>query len=206
MKISESTEPIRRKIIRDAEKQAHRLEAEAKDKATEILNAAKERTKEMREAELERRKKYIDETIRQRIAETKVEHHRRIQALKSGLIEDTFNKLREQLQKYVEKQAYLETLNNLIIEAGVALGGGELLIKLNETDRERLSKEKLERAIEDRTKTETRIVLDEKTVNVIGGAVVSTADETATIDNTFEARLERIKEEAKAELETILFR
>jgi V/A-type H+-transporting ATPase subunit E len=209
MEISESTEAIRRKILSDAEKEAERLRAEARDKATEILNAAKERAKELREAELERRKKHIDETFRQRIAETKVDYHRRIQSFKARLIDDTFDKAREQLQKYVKKPAYPEILNNLIIEAGATLGGGELLVKLNETDKKRMTKailKKLSKEIEDRTKTKTRIVLDEKTVKAIGGAVVSTADQKATIDNTFEARLERIKEEAKPELETILFR
>lgn len=209
MEISESTEAIRTKILSDAEKEANRLTAEAKNKAEEIVNAARERAKEIREGELERRKKHIEETNRQRIAEAKVDYHRRLQTFKSGLIDDTFNKVREKLQKYVEDSAYMETLDYLIIEGATILNGGELSIKLNEADKKRVSKDALKRLskeIKERTKAETRIVLDEYAVNAIGGAVISTADQKATIDNTLEARLEKIKKEAKTELETILFK
>lgn len=209
MEISESTEAIRTKILSDAEKEANRLTAEAKNKAEEIVNAARERAKEIREGELKRRKKHIEETNRQRIAEAKVDYHRRLQTFKSGLIDDTFNKVREKLQKYVEDSAYMETLDYLIIEGATILNGGELSIKLNEADKKRVSKDALKRLskeIKERTKAETRIVLDEYAVNAIGGAVISTADQKATIDNTLEARLEKIKKEAKTELETILFK
>jgi vacuolar-type H+-ATPase subunit E/Vma4 len=48
--------------------------------------------------------------------------------------------------------------------------------------------------------------LDEESIKAVGGATVSVADQRATMENTLEIRLERIREEAKAELETILFK
>lgn len=206
---SGSTETIRRKIISDGEKEADKIKAEAKEKSAEILKAARKRAKEMKEMELERIKKHIKETHRQTIAEKKVDYHRRIQVFKTELIDDTFKKAKEKLQKYAEKPAYEATLNNLIIEAGVALGGGELVVKLDEKDKKRMSKrvlEKLSKEIQKRTKTETKIVVGEATIKAVGGAIISTTKQRATVDNTFEARLERMKEEAKAELETILFK
>lgn len=209
MENSDSTEAIRRRIISEAEKRAQEIRAEAKDKAARILTGAEERAKEIKEAELEKMKKHVDEARRQDIAEKKVDYHRRAQAFKSELIDDMFNKVRERLQKHTEKPAYRQTLIDLIIEAGVALGGGELIVKVNEADKNKVSKgtlEKISKEIGERNKTETKIALDKNTINAIGGAVVSAADQKATVDNTFEARLERIKEEAKAELETILFK
>ena len=209
MESSDSTEAIRRRIISEAEKRAQGIRAEAKDKAAQILTGAEERAKETKEAELERMKKHVDEAQRQDIAEKKVDYHRRAQTFKSELIDDMFNKVRENLQKYTEKSAYRQTLIDLIMEAGAALGGGELIVKVNEADKSKVSKgilAKTSKEIGERTNTETKIALDKNTINTIGGAVVSAANQKATVDNTFEARLERIKEEAKAELETILFK
>lgn len=208
MEVSDTTEAIRRKLLNDAEEEAQKIKADAKEKIEEIQKAAKERAEAIREAELERIKEHVESTRRQDIAEKKVEHHRRIQTIKSELIDGVFDKAKERLQDYVEKPAYQDTLRELILEAGESLGGGALLMKLNATDQKRMSKTELEnlaKETQDRTDTETRIALDKNAIRTIGGAAVSSGDRKATVDNTFEARLERMKEQAKAELETILF-
>jgi V/A-type H+-transporting ATPase subunit E len=208
VEVSESTQAIRKKLLSDAEEEAQKIKAEAEETIQEIRNAAKERAEAIKEAELERMKEHVESTRRQDIAEKKVEHHRRIQTVKSKLIDDVFDKAKEKLQDYVGKSAYKDTLRELILEAGESLGGGDLLVRLNATDQQRMSKadlESLAKEIHDRTDTETRITLDENAIEAIGGAVVASADQKATVDNTWEARLERMKEQAKAELETILF-
>ncbi len=209
MEDSNSTEAIRRRIISEAEKKAQEIEADAKDKSTQILTGVKERAKEMKEAELEKIKKHVEEAQRQGIAEKKVDYHRRVQAFKSELIDDILNKVKEKLQKFVEKPAYQQILTDLIMEAGIALGGGEIIAKVNDRDKDKLSKgtlEKTSKRIEESTNTKTKIALERDTIKATGGAVASTADRKATVDNTFEARLDRMKEEARAELETILFK
>lgn len=209
MEISESTETIRRKIISDAEEKAEKIKAEAREKATEILMEAEERAKEMKKKELEKIKRRIGETRKQDIAKKKVDYHQRVQNYKSELIDDTFDEVGEKLRDYVKKPAYQETLSNLIIEAGTTLGGGNLVIKLNDADKKKVSEdllEKISEEITEHTHTETNITVDKDTVNTIGGAIVSLSDQKATIDNTFEVRLERIKETGKTELETILFK
>jgi len=209
MEISESSEAIRRKILDDAEKEAQRTIEKAKSNASEIMSASEERAKEIRETEIEERKKQIEETNRQRIAEARVDHHRRLQTLKAGLIEEVFDKVIERLRIRVGTPNYLDTLNSLIIDGGSTLGGGKLVIRLNETDKKKVSQKalkQLSQEIEKRTQTETKIVLDKNLVKTIGGVVVSTADQRASIDNTFETRLERIKEETQTELETLLFK
>ncbi|MFW6117418.1 MAG: V-type ATP synthase subunit E [Thermoproteota archaeon] len=209
MEISESTETIQRKIINDAEEEAERIKAEAREKTAEILREAEERAEEMKKKELEKIRQHTEETRKQDIAEKKVDYHRRTQNFKSELIDDTFNEVREKLRDYVKKPAYQEILSELIIEAGNTLGGGNLVIKLNESDKKKMSEERMEKIsqkITELTNTETEITVDEDTVNTIGGAVVTLSDQKATIDNTFEARLERIQETGKTELETILFK
>lgn len=198
-----------KRILDEAEREAERLVAEAKSNATEILSVAEKRANETKEAELERMKKHIDNTLREGIAEKKVDYHRRIQAFKSELIDEIFKRARDELKEYVEKPAYIKTLNEIIVEAGMTLGGGELLVKLNEKDRKLISRDvlmQISKDIEKRTETETRLVLDEKPLVAIGGATVSAENQRAIMENTLETRLERAKEKASAELETILFK
>ncbi|MFW6110899.1 MAG: V-type ATP synthase subunit E [Thermoproteota archaeon] len=209
MEISESTETIRKKIISDAKERAERMKGEAREKADKILQEAGERAEEMKERELEKIKQHTEETRKQDIAEKKVDYHRRVQNYKSELIEDTFNEVRNRLREYVENPVYKETLNDLIIEAGTTLGGGNLVIKLNERDKKEMSEDRLEEISEritEQTRTETDITVEEETVDTIGGSMVTLSDQKATIDNTLEARLERIKDTGKTEIETILFK
>ena len=208
MEVSESTEAIRRKLLSDAEEKAQRIRADAKEKITEIQSAAKERAEAIKEAELERMKEHIESTQRQDVAEKKVEHHRRIQTARSELIDDVFSKAEDRLRDYAGKSAYQDALRKLILEAGGSLGGGNLVVKLNTRDQKNMSTSDLKslaEEIQDRTDTQTTIAFDKKAINTIGGAIVSSAEQKATVDNTFEARLERMKEQAKTELETILF-
>lgn len=209
MEMSESTEAIRRKIISDSEKKAQELIEEAKDKAADILDSARKRAEEMKMSELEQIKKLVEDKSVQDLAEKKVAHHRRLQSYKSQTIDDVFDRVKDELQQYVKKPAYIETLRKLIVESGVALGGGRLSVTVNETDRKKMKKDlvkKLPKTIQDKANNKTEMILDEKSSRTIGGAVVSAVDQQASIDNTFEARLERVKEAAKAELEAILFK
>jgi vacuolar-type H+-ATPase subunit E/Vma4 len=209
MAISESTEAIRRKIISDAERNSHDVIQQAKGRASEILNNARKRAEEMKEAELEQIKKHVKDRSLQDLAEKKVAHHRRLQTFKSQLIDDAFDKVREELGRYTKEPAYSETLRHLIIESGVALGGGRISVRVNEADAKRLSRNSLRdlsKVITKRTRTETQVIMEKDSITTIGGAVVSAIDQKASIDNTFEARLKKAKEDAKAELEAILFK
>lgn len=182
---------------------------QAKKKAEGVLDAVKRKAEELRNAKLEEIKEHVENSSKQDLAEKKVACHRQLQNLKSQIIDDVFKNANGELQQYVKNRAYLGTLSNLIIESGIALGGGKLRIGLNEPDRKRISRDllkKLSLIISEKTGVSTEAVLDEKIVRAIGGVELSTTDQKASVDNTLEARLERIKEDAKAELEAILFK
>lgn len=208
MEVSESTEAIRRRIIIDAEKKAQELIEEAKDKAADIVESAGKRAGEMKKLELEQIKQHVKERSMQDVAERKVAHHRRLQSFKSEIIEDVFEKAKDELREYVKKPAYLQILKQLITESAVVLGGGELSITVREEDKKQVARNfrKLSKTIQERTGSKTNLVLDNDSLKVIGGVVVLAVDQRASIDNTFEARLDRIREDAEAELEAVLFK
>jgi V/A-type H+-transporting ATPase subunit E len=158
---------------------------------------------------LKQRKDYIEESNRQRIAEIKVENHIKMQNFKSRLIEKAFSEAKEKLQDYYQKEEYPEVLNKLIMQAGIILGGGELLVKLNKRDKDKMTPKNLKmlsEKISNKTKKETRLIIEKKGLNTIGGALISLKNQKASIDNTFETLLEENKEKAKTEIEKILFK
>ncbi|HUW49033.1 MAG TPA: V-type ATP synthase subunit E family protein [Patescibacteria group bacterium] len=209
MEESESTEAIRKRIISEAEKIGQEVVEEAKSKAAEILNEAGKRADEMKKSELEQIKKQMKNRSMQDLAEKTVAYHRRVQSQKSQIIDEAFEKAREKTLQYVKKTEYLETLKDLIVESAVGLGGGKLYVSVNQADRKKATDDlmkKLSKVVQKKTGNETELILDNDSLKAVGGAVVSTFDRQASIDNTFEARLERVIENAKAELEAILFK
>lgn len=209
VEVSESTEAIRERILRDAREKADRIIKEARNRAEEIIRKAKKNVEETKKIELKQRKEHIDQTSRERLAEEKIERHRRLQSFRSEMIEKVYDEALNRLRNYCEKPQYVETLKKLAVEAGIALRGGDLLILANERDQKRLTRkilDELSTSIERKTNKRTILNLAHKTINCIGGVVVSTVDERATVDNTLDARLKRLKEEIRTELEAILFR
>lgn len=206
---SESTEAIRKKIISEAEKTGQNIIEEAKSKAAELLAEARKKADEMKKSELEQIGEQMKNRSMQDLAEKKVAYHRRLQSQKSQIIDEVFDKAREKVLQYVRNIEYLVALKDMIMESVVALGGGKLRVSVNEADRRKVTEDlmkKLSKAIQKETGNETELILDDAPLKTIGGVVVSTFDEQASIDNTFETRLERVKENAKAELEAILFK
>ncbi len=209
MERTESTETIRKRIISEAEKTGQEIVENAKNKAAQILNEAEKRADEMKKSELEQMKKQMKTRSLQDLAEKKVAYHRHVQSQKSQIIDEAFEKAREKTVQYVKKTEYLEALKDLIVESAVGLGGGKLHVSVNEADRKKVTEDvikKLSKIVQKRTGNKTDLILDSDSLKSIGGAVVSTFDGKASIDNTLGARLERVKENARAELEAILFK
>ncbi len=206
---SGSTEAIRKRIISEAEKTGQEIIEAAKSKAAKILDEAREKADEMKKSELEQIKEQLRSGSRRDLAEKKVTYHRLAQSQKSQIIDDVFEKARETLLQYAKSDAYLEILENLIAESAADLGGGKLCVSVNLADRKRTgdsSMKKLSKMVHEKTGKDTELVLNKESLRKAGGALVSTFDGQASVDNTFEARLERVKENATAELETILFK
>lgn len=205
--ISESTRKIAHRILRDAKEQANKMLQEAKKKADEKIADAKKTAEEVVLVEEKSLRDRSAEIVKRRSAELEVDKQRRLSNFRSEIIEGIFKEALEQ-EEYTETSEYGATLKALIVEAGSILGGGKLVVAVNDKDRKILTSkalEELSEEVHEQTGTETSMELSEETIRQIGGVVVSTFDGIAGIDNTFEARIERIRENNRLEIETILF-
>ncbi|HDQ05481.1 MAG TPA: hypothetical protein ENN36_02010 [Candidatus Bathyarchaeota archaeon] len=208
MATSDPIEAMKTKILRDAEEKAQKIVLEAKKEAKKTNEQVKVEIKKLEETEKREIKERIEESKRKRMAEEKTEHLRRLQSYKKEIIDSVFDKALQRLKEYSETKQYKKSLKKIIIEAGISIGGGDLIVAVNDRDQKilrRFLKQTAEQ-IEEKTNTKTQLQLAKEPLNSLGGAIISKAKESATVNNTFEERLNRKKKQISGELENILFR
>jgi len=104
------------------------------------------------------------------------------------------------------KQTWIPILENLIIEAGVILGGKKIEVLLNEKDSILpLNFNEITKKVMSRTKTEVKMILSEEKIQVIGGVVLKTNDGKVIMDNTFDDIIKQKEKILKDKISKILF-
>ena len=204
-----STNPMHDKILADAKEEAQRILSEAENKAREIMLQAKTMTEERKTIDENQMRKGIEQNRREQISEETTEQKRRLQLFKTGIVNNVFDEALKRLEKYSDSKQYVGKLKELIVEAGVTLGGGELVFSTSAKDHALATKQFLQeisKTVEKKTGKRTVLKLTLDHLESTGGAVVWKADGSANINNTFEERLRRTKETMTSELETIIFR
>jgi vacuolar-type H+-ATPase subunit E/Vma4 len=125
---------------------------------------------------------------------------------KDRLIATVMSKTKSRLLELAKSQKYLPLLEGLIVQAGTALGGGNMQVALNEHDSKlSLKLDKLAKEIEGKTGTSTRLDLAKKKLDGLGGVIVRTPDEGIIADNTFETILRRREIDLKPKIAKALF-
>ena len=188
----------RKKLLEDTDHEVEKIAKSAKETVTKIisdsdteilsligsdLNAARDRI--IGNAQLEGRKNLL-------LAR---------QALLTGVFDEALERLRGIASGDDPSVDKGEVLIALIKEAAVAVGGDELIVSANKTDREYLDKNlgNVSRALE-QSMGESNLSLDPEHLDIIGGVVVKNSDGTKTYHNTFEGRLASVRARIESEV------
>ncbi len=183
-----SYETLREKVLEEARREAERILAEAREKAEEILRSAEE---EYRRKVEKARRKALQELRERKNAEyvsKVVELSMEFVKLKNSILEKTLSKVREKLRN-LPQDARRESLKRLIkeaLESGVF--GSEVVVKVVPQD------VGLAESIVMQDPMLRRAVLRVEALDsddVVGGAIVESADGKRAVDNTYRARIER---------------
>lgn len=207
-KNTESLEAMRRKIIQDAEAEALRIITQAAKRADEVLEVARQESSYEEDVDRSRIRDSHQATDRERVSETMSEYTALLSSYKSEILGSIYQETLRRVKMHVDSEEYLSTLEGLIMEAGIALGGGELTVRVSQEDSVRASSELLARASAEVTKVtgkETRLTLNREPLEALGGARLAQAESKAMVDNTFVGRLKRLKEQRESELENMVF-
>jgi V/A-type H+-transporting ATPase subunit E len=186
-------------IIEDAEKQSSKIIEDAKKKAEEI--------KSQKRREILQRMQEKETSI---LSLAKIEEKKKIARAKSQLLEETVVEAMKRLSELgTESESnHWASLERLIVEAATALNGTEFEILTNKRDRKYVKENitKLEKKISNIKKTSVRLLVAGEELRSSGGVVVRTKDGRQSFNNSWEARLSKVKEEKTNQIFELLFK
>ncbi|HUT79872.1 MAG TPA: V-type ATP synthase subunit E family protein [Candidatus Bathyarchaeia archaeon] len=179
-------------IISNAKEEANIILNDAKKQAKEIQQKGKDLADKEKQIILESRVKTIKEQEKQQIASLNLQARREILLKKEAEITKTFDLAKNELTNFNKKAEYDKILVSLIIEAGIAVDGGNLTVFLRKEDQNKIKDfTPIAKEVTKKTGNKCSLQLSKNTINTIGGVVLKTDDGSISINNTFEALLEQ---------------
>ncbi len=194
-------------IIAEAQENANRMLNEAEEKAKAILKDGERRAAIERENILENAKKQARMQYQQLISEAKMRARRSELEAREEIIRGAFKKAEEKLRRIssTSDQRYMESLEAIIKEAAIEVGGGELVVHLKEEDKEKIKNlNSIAEDVKAATGKKTTLEFGEP-IQTMGGTIVKTKDGMIEVNNTIEARLSRFEKLLRSEVAKILF-
>jgi V/A-type H+/Na+-transporting ATPase subunit E len=209
IEMSAGTEKIVLSILSDAQIKAESILAEAEKESESILSEGEAQAATEKEKILENAEKQAQMRYQQIISESKMNSRRMELEAREEVIEESFQKAEKKLKEIASSDAteYKTSLENVITEAGVEIGGGDIVVLLKESDVAKIkdSLPSLEKSISDKTSNHTKLEMGAN-ITTIGGAVVKTKNGEIEVNNTIEARMLRFKKSLRSKVAGILFK
>lgn len=198
------------KILQDAKEQAMRIVNEARGSAEIILEHQQELARQKAADEvasiLTKARDEAKILVAIEESEAKRKANWMILSEKERLISNTLDEVRTKLTAFSNSKKYVPFLQKIIIDAGVALGGGKLEILLSEKDSALpLSSSSLSRTVAEKTGAKTEFRLSDERIKASGGTVIRLADGKILVDNTFDAMVQRNERHLRLTIAKILF-
>jgi V/A-type H+-transporting ATPase subunit E len=105
-------------------------------------------------------------------------------------VNNAFEDARKKLATSGGKDSYKALMSTIIEESVSSVGSGEVMIECNKNDVELVKK-----IVSDLQKKNSKVQakVSDKSIDVLGGIRVKSADGTMTYDNTLDSRIERLK-------------
>jgi V/A-type H+-transporting ATPase subunit E len=207
--MSTGTEKIVSSILSDAKFKADSILEEAEKKSNSLLEEGEKIAIMEKEKILEDSKKQSTMRYQQIISEAKMNSRRMELDTREEVIEESFKKAEEKLEALAASDSaeYKESLKEIIMEAALEIGGGELVLFLKQEDVAKIndSMSSLEMDIKEKTGNETKLEIGDN-INTIGGAIIKTKNGDIEVNNTIEARMQRFKKSLRSEVARILFK
>ncbi len=207
--MSSGTEKIVSSILSDAKFKADSLSEEAENESKSILEEGEKIALMEKEKILEDGKKQSAMRYQQIISEAKMNSRRMELDSREEVIEESFKIAEEKLLKIAstESAEYKESIKNIITEAALEIGGGDLILHLKQEDVAKIedSISEIENDVKGKKGNETNLEMGSN-INTIGGAIVKTKNGDIEVNNTIEARMLRFKKSLRSDVARILFK
>ena len=184
-----------KKILREAEMEAKKLREEALTKARASLAGWAERQRQMAQG--------IGDRV---VGKARNDAHMRVLDTKAQLIDNAFTEARKRFEKERTTAQYKSFLKNLMISAGIQIGGGDIVIKARKEDQAIVGELKgLATAISKGAGQSAKVTIAKKPMDMLGGAFVENKDGNITVDYRIDTLLEQVAQQRRNDIARTLF-
>ena len=186
-------EEILNTIRADTEAQYTKTISDAKAEAGKIIAEAKQRSQAIIEQKRMQSEKDLQEERLRSIASARLEAKRRLLDAKDEVLRKYEDEALRYLKEFAKSPGYKDFLLKMVNDSVTKIGAGAI-VQVNDSD---------EKLLENSRTGDFRI--SEKTIDCIGGAIVSSQDGKRRVDNTLESIFEERKDDLRLKLSEQIF-
>ncbi len=190
-------------ILADARRQAAEIKEQAQKQAQARASRAQRDANEEAARVLEGARHRGDRERRQAMAAGELDAKQALLAQKEELIAGAFSAATDRLAR-ISNPALL---SQLIGEAATVLGGGDLVVQVNARDQSIATQpflDEMAARLAGTLGTRVRLRLAETPAPILGGCRLTSSDGRVAFDNSYETRLERVRDTLRVEVYNIL--
>jgi len=190
--------------ILKAQQEAEQILQRAQRVSERDLEKARAQAENIKGARIEQTKERLTLEKKQTLSRIQLEARKKRMTWKEEQIEAIFQEALSRLVSMPRDEAYKKILEASISEGIAILNKDSVRIVLNEKDRPVFDR-KFRKELSDSLDHPVRLILSEETHLASGVAIVQSEDGSVSFDNTFEARLERMKDGLRGEVAEVIF-
>lgn len=206
MSTSSAGEQIQNTIIEEAKAEAKKIIKDAEVAARQLAEEALENAHSNLAGWADRRKQMAQTTGDRLIGKARNDAHMRTMNAKANMIAQAFEQARKRFEKERGTAKYKAFQKNLIINAGIQIGGGELVVLARKEDYSVISKiTGLGTAISKGAGKSAKITVGKQAMNMLGGVMVQNKEGNITVDYQIETLLNQVEEKYRNDIAKILF-
>lgn len=180
-------------IRADTEAQYLRTISDAKAEAEKIIAEAKQRSQAIEDQKRIQSQKELQEEKLRSIASARLEAKRKLLAAKEEVLRKYEDEALNYLKEFARSPSYKDFLLKMVDDGVTKIGAGSL-VQVNDSDKKLLENSR-----------PGDFQVSEKTINTIGGAIISAQDGKRRVDNTLESIFEDRKDELTLRLSEQIF-
>jgi vacuolar-type H+-ATPase subunit E/Vma4 len=200
---------IKEEINKQTSSELELIEKEINEKIKDIEEATEKEIEKIVSSIEESGKSNAENQAKRELGKVRLEAKMKYLSEKEKGVNDVFSEGKEKLKALTQTPEYSNILSELIISAGVSLGGGNLTVNLLKSDVSKVNLNELAKKIASKTGNETTLISGEKEPETKYGGVMILKqyddDTHVWVDNTFEAIIERRRDNIRSEVSKILF-
>jgi V/A-type H+/Na+-transporting ATPase subunit E len=171
--------------------------AESKSAALDVVNRKMNEAQAETEKIAEQQKRQAEALKRQIIGTAEMTSRNKILEIVEENLNEAFSRALDKLGESTTQLEYNRILKSLVLEGVDIVGGSNFVVSANSKDQQLLQ------LIVEQIAHERNIKIvrsDSRVSGTVGGVIISSADGFVTFDNTYEARLERLKPELRKQI------